>query len=128
MSDESGPCLFCDTGKLKIVRSTSLVFAIADGFPVTKGHSLIIPKRHVSEYFDLTPEEMQACHNLLKDLRAKILSEDSSVEGFNIGINCGETAGQTIFHCHIHLIPRCKGDIPAPRGGVRNIIPEKGNY
>ncbi len=99
-----------------------------DGFPVTNGHALVIPRRHISEYFDLTQDELLACDSLLKQLREEIILSDESVAGFNIGINAGAVAGQTIFHCHIHLIPRREGDVDNPRGGVRHIIPGKGFY
>ncbi len=105
-----------------------LVYAIRDSFPVTPLHTLIIPKRHVSSYFDLSPEELLACNDAIKKLEVAIRKEDSSVEGFNVGVNIGETAGQTIFHCHIHLIPRRKDDVPNPKGGVRHLIPGKGFY
>ena len=102
--------------------------AIHDTSPVTPGHMLIIPRRHCSDYFKLTAEEKKDADTLLHQLQADILKKDPGVTGFNIGINCGETAGQTIFHAHIHLIPRRVGDTPRPRGGVRGVIPEKMNY
>lgn len=105
-----------------------LGFAIRDGFPVTPLHTLIIPKRHVLDYFGLTTDEVLACNDLLAAQREAILQTDPTVEGFNIGMNAGELAGQTIFHCHIHLIPRRQGDVPNPRGGVRHLIPGKGHY
>ena len=108
--------------------SNNLAFAVKDGFPVTEGHTLIIPKRHVTDFFGLSDDELLACNQLLKELRSTILVQDELVEGFNVGMNAGATAGQTIFHCHIHLIPRRKGDVENPRGGVRHIIPGKGFY
>jgi len=105
-----------------------LAFAMRDGFPVTPEHSLIIPKRHVVDYFDLTPAELVACHELLVKQRTEIRTVDPVVSGFNIGINAGASAGQTIFHCHIHLIPRREGDVANPRGGVRHLMPGKGDY
>ena len=105
-----------------------MAYVVKDGFPVTDGHSLVIPKRHVAEYFDLGQAELNAVNQLLVKHKALIQSEDSKVTGFNIGMNCGEDAGQTIFHCHIHLIPRRKDDVEEPRGGVRHLIPDKGNY
>jgi diadenosine tetraphosphate (Ap4A) HIT family hydrolase len=99
-----------------------------DGFPVTEGHALVIPKRHVSDYFGLTSAEIAACNNLLHLMRASVLKNDPTVHGFNIGMNAGEVAGQTVFHCHIHLIPRRPGDVANPRGGVRHVIPGKGSY
>jgi diadenosine tetraphosphate (Ap4A) HIT family hydrolase len=105
-----------------------LAYAISDGFPVTEGHSLIIPKRHVATYFDLSRPELNACDDLLRQLKRRFQSTDESVSGFNIGMNAGASAGQTIFHCHIHLIPRRDGDVENPRGGVRHLIPGKGHY
>jgi len=121
-------CLFCEIPSERVIVQNKLAYAIRDGFPVTPLHTLIIPKRHVVTYFDLTEAETLACKELMMEIRASILSEDSLVEGFNIGMNAGETAGQTVFHCHIHLIPRRKGDVENPRGGIRHIIPGKGFY
>ena len=112
----------------RIVASNNLAYAVKDGFPVTEGHALVIPKRHVSDFFGLSDDEVLACNQLLKELRSTILVQDELVQGFNVGMNTGATAGQTIFHCHIHLIPRRKGDVENPRGGVRHIIPGKGFY
>ena len=124
----SEPCLFCTIPAERIVSSNALAYAICDGFPVTPHHSLVIPKRHVPDYFGLTQDELLACDDLLKSLRAQIYSEDPTVEGFNIGMNSGAVAGQTVFHCHIHLIPRRQGDVENPRGGIRHTIPGKGFY
>jgi diadenosine tetraphosphate (Ap4A) HIT family hydrolase len=99
-----------------------------DGYAVTPLHTLIIPKRHALTYFELGQSEINACNQLLAELKQKIENEDSSVTGFNIGVNNGESAGQTVFHCHIHLIPRRAGDVENTRGGVRNTIPGKGDY
>jgi diadenosine tetraphosphate (Ap4A) HIT family hydrolase len=121
-------CLFCDLDKSRIIIENNLAYAIYDGFPVTKLHSLIIPKRHVSEYFALTQPEINACNELLMKLKDSIQLSDNLVKGFNIGINNGEVAGQTIFHCHIHLIPRRENDVENPKGGVRHLIPGKGFY
>lgn len=121
-------CLFCNLPVERVVDDNDRALVILDGFPVTQGHSLVIPKRHVATYFDLNHEEVQACHELLSRMRAKILADDPSVAGFNIGMNAGAAAGQTVFHCHIHLIPRRQGDVPNPRGGVRHVIPDKGYY
>lgn len=121
-------CLFCHIPPERVIASNELVYAIKDGYPVTASHSLVIPKRHVTDYFGLTDAEHLAAIQLLKDLKQSILQEDSTVEGFNVGMNAGVVAGQTIFHCHIHLIPRRKGDVENPRGGVRHTIPNKGFY
>lgn len=112
----------------RVVTSNALAYAVRDGFPVTEAHTLVIPKRHVEDYFGLSDEEVMACNQLLKELRLSILTQDQLVDGFNIGMNAGAVAGQTIFHCHIHLIPRRKGDVDNPRGGVRHTIPGKGFY
>ena len=121
-------CLFCSITQERIVLENDLAYAVRDGFPVTEMHSIIIPKRHIPDYFDLTTEELLACDQLIRSLKEEINNSDSSVNGFNIGMNAGESAGQTIFHCHIHLIPRRTGDVDNPRGGVRHTIPGKGYY
>ena len=112
--------------KKKIIENEN-AFGIFDGFPVSKGHVLVIPKRVVAEIFDLNEEEYSSCFNLVKDVK-KILEEEFKPDGFNIGINNGEKAGQTIFHAHIHVIPRYSGDVDNPRGGIRHVIPGKGDY
>jgi len=121
-------CLFCEISPERVIASNEFAYAIRDGFPVTSLHTLIIPKRHVADYFGLSITELQACHDLLLQIRASVLAEDTEVEGFNVGMNAGEVAGQTIFHCHIHLIPRRRGDVENPRGGIRHLIPGKGFY
>jgi len=125
---EKNDCLFCSIPEERIIAENQLAFAICDGFPVTNFHSLVIPKRHAIDYFDLTEEELLACNSLLHSLRDDILKLDDTIEGFNLGMNSGTVAGQTIFHCHIHFIPRRQGDVENPRGGVRFVIPEKANY
>lgn len=105
-----------------------LAYVLWDGFPVTDFHSLIIPRRHAKDYFSLTRDEVIACDDLLRKVSDDLISRDPSITGFNIGANVGSAAGQTIFHCHIHLIPRRTGDVVNPRGGVRQIIPGKGDY
>jgi ATP adenylyltransferase len=122
-------CLFCDAyhGR-EVVAENTLAYAIRDGFPVTDGHMLIIPKRHVGDYFGLSTAEVSATHQLLHQLKASLSSDDATITGFNIGMNAGESAGQTVFHCHTHLIPRRDGDVENPRGGVRHVIKGKGNY
>jgi diadenosine tetraphosphate (Ap4A) HIT family hydrolase len=127
MKRENG-CLFCNVGEERLIAENGLAFAIRDGFPVTELHSLIIPKRHVSDYFELTKEELLACNELLRIVKEEILAKDESVKGFNVGANSGLVAGQSIFHCHIHLIPRREGDVPNPKGGIRHLIPGKGAY
>lgn len=127
MKRENG-CRFCSVSEERIVAENDLAFAIRDGFPVTELHSLVIPRRHVSDYFELTEEELLACNELLRIVKEEILARDASVKGFNVGANSGLIAGQSIFHCHIHLIPRREGDVPNPKGGIRHVIPGKGAY
>ena len=121
-------CPFCKAeSEREIIASSSLSVAFFDGFPVSPGHALIIPKRHVSSFFDLSKEEQQDLLNLAERVK-RIVEERYHPDGYNIGINVGEAAGQSIFHVHMHLIPRYKGDVPNPRGGVRGVIPSKQNY
>jgi len=127
MSGENKTCPFCDNDDKKILE-TKNAFVISDKYPVTKNHALIIPKRHVESYFDLTPEEYIDCIVLIKTSKKTLCELDKTISGFNIGVNDGADAGQTISHCHIHLIPRRKGDVKEPAGGVRHIIPGKGFY
>jgi diadenosine tetraphosphate (Ap4A) HIT family hydrolase len=122
------PCPFCELPASRIIAANELAVAFRDGFPVTEGHSLVIPRRHVADWFGLTSDEVLACNGLLQQLREEIRAADPAVTGFNIGMNAGVDAGQTIFHCHLHLIPRRKGDVQNPRGGVRHVIPGKGSY
>ena len=124
-------CLFCDIqskDRKRIIAENTLAYAIRDGYEVTAGHTLLMPKRHVADYFGLIPAEVNAINQLMAEQKAALQWEDKSIEAFNIGMNCGEVAGQTIFHCHVHLIPRRRGDVENPRGGVRHIIPGKGYY
>ena len=120
-------CHFCQINELKIVLANSRALAIYDGFPVSPGHTLIIPKRHIASFFELTAEEQTAMLVLLAEMR-QILQKERNPDGFNIGINDGVVAGQTVMHLHIHLIPRYAGDVPDPRGGVRCIFPDKAVY
>ena len=124
-------CLFCDVqtmGRNRIIAENSLAYAIRDGFPVTEFHTLLIPKRHTIDYFGLVPAEVSAINQLMDAQRKFLLVADPTIGGFNIGMNCGEIAGQSVWHCHVHLIPRRKGDVEFPKGGVRHVIPYKGNY
>lgn len=127
-NDRELGCPFCKADHTRIIAENALCYAVEDSFPVTPHHTLIIPKRHVSGFFDLYQPELNAIHALLAQLKQRIENSDNMVRGFNVGVNSGEAAGQTIFHCHVHLIPRRKGDIDNPRGGVRGVIPEKQNY
>lgn len=121
-------CPFCTIDKKRIVKENNLAFIIFDKFPVVQYHALIIPKRHFSEYFEIAQPELNSVQALLQTGKELVLAKDNTVEGFNIGVNSGQVAGQTVFHCHIHLIPRRKLDVENPEGGVRHIIPNKGNY
>lgn len=120
-------CIFCHPNREKIAEN-NLAYAIKDAFPVSDGHTLIIPKRHFDSYFNITQPELNATQSLIKELQPKMIQSDTKISGFNIGINQGASAGQTIFHCHIHLIPRRKGDIENPRGGIRNLMEFRGGY
>jgi len=121
-------CPFCTIGEhVEVLCKTDIAMAILDSFPISPGHTLVIPKRHVPDYFELTAEEQNELWQLVN--RCKLILQDRfHPDGFNIGINVGEMAGQSIFHVHIHLIPRYKGDVKNPKGGVRHIIPGKGYY
>ena len=121
-------CPFClNNLTSEILLENNFSYAIYDKFPVSKGHILIIPKQHNSNYFDLSLEEQKECLILLNNAK-KILDKEFKPDGYNIGININEDAGQTIWHAHIHLIPRYNGDVEEPRGGVRGVIPFKKNY
>ena len=113
--------------KSKKIHENDFAFSICDNYPVSDGHMLVIPKRVVAEIFDLTDEEYNACFDLVREVR-DYLSEKFNTQSFNVGVNCGLEAGQTIFHAHIHVIPRYKGDVENPSGGVRHVIPNKADY
>ena len=127
-SDRETGCIFCEIGAGRIIAENELCFAIRDAFPVTEHHTLVIPKRHLSDYFDLHQPERNAIEEMLHAQRQSILDQDNTVTGFNVGINAGASAGQTVFHVHIHLIPRRDDDVVDPRGGVRGVIPSKQRY
>lgn len=118
-------CVFCQMKNY--ILENELAYAIYDKYPVGKGHMLFIPKRHVKDFFDITKEEREAIFDLI-DEGKKLLDEKYSPDSYNVGINCGEHAGQTIMHVHVHLIPRYIGDIKDPTGGVRGVIPYKMKY
>jgi diadenosine tetraphosphate (Ap4A) HIT family hydrolase len=119
-------CAFCNIDSSVIIRNNAAI-AFEDKFPITSNHALVIPIRHVSSFFELGSYEYNACFLLINNLKSIITKNDKTVTGFNIGINDGIDAGQTIFHCHIHIIPRRNGDVVNPRGGIRNIMPSS-NY
>ena len=120
-------CIFCNLPADQIIAESNLCVAFYDQFPVSKGHVLIIPKRHVADYFELMPEEIAAMQKMLFEMK-DVVQALYQPDGFNIGVNVGEMAGQSIFHVHMHLIPRYAGDVEYPRGGVRGVIPEMQNY
>ena len=128
MKDPNNPCLFCNIKKSGCVHQNGLAYASYDSYPVTDYHCLIIPKRHIKDYFDLSDDELVACHELVKIVKKEIIEKDPSVKGFNLGTNIGKVSGQSILHCHLHLIPRREGDVDNPQGGVRSVIPNKQHY
>ena len=121
-------CIFCNLEQSRVERENNFAFSFKDLYPVTEGHSLFIPKRHVQSFFDLEKNEKEAIFELLELEREALMEKDNLITGFNIGINDGSDAGQTVMHCHVHLIPRRSGDMNNPRGGVRGVIPEKQSY
>jgi ATP adenylyltransferase len=120
-------CLFCKRN-LKLIKMNDTAIAFEDKYPIVKNHTLVAPVNHVASFFDLGSYEKNACVLLVEDVRRKILEIDKSVTAFNVGFNDGLDAGQTIYHCHIHVIPRRKGDVVNPTGGIPNIIPNGGKY
>ena len=128
MRDPNNPCLFCNIKESGLAGENTLAYASYDIYPVSEFHCLIIPKRHVKDYFELTNDEVIACNELIKKIKKEILLKDALVRGFNIGTNIGKTAGQSVLHCHIHLIPRREGDVENPQGGVRSVIQSKQHY
>ena len=126
---EAKDCIFCNKANCKIILSSNYFFVIRDtAYPVTKYHTLIISNRHISDYFDLKDEELNDLNQILKKQKSDLTTLDNEITAFNIGVNIGKDAGQSIMHCHIHLIPRRKGDVEDPRGGVRGVIPAKQKY
>ena len=128
MKDPNNPCLFCNSEKSGCAHENELAYASYDSYPVSEYHCLIIPKRHIKDYFDLSNEELIACNKLIKIVKKEITKKDPTVKGFNLGTNIGKVSGQSILHCHLHLIPRREGDVDNPQGGVRSVIPNKQHY
>jgi diadenosine tetraphosphate (Ap4A) HIT family hydrolase len=122
----SADCIFCRPQR-EILAKNALAIAVFDTYPVSPGHSLVVPLRHAATIWDLDADEFDACFRLVRELKP-ILQARFKPDGFNVGANCGEAAGQSVWHAHIHVIPRYKGDNPNPRGGVRNVIPLKAKY
>ena len=129
MSSFQEDCIFCNKANCKVISTTKHFFLIRDTtYPVTKHHTLIITNRHVEDFFDLNKSEMTELNEILKKQKEELKILDEEISAFNVGVNIGKDAGQSIMHCHIHLIPRRKGDVKDPRGGVRGVIPEKQKY
>ena len=126
--DPNNPCLFCNAKESGIAAENEFAYASYDSYPVSDFHCLIIPKRHVKDYFEMSDEELLACNDLITKIKNEILAKDKTVKAFNIGTNAGKMSGQSIMHCHIHLIPRREGDVENPQGGVRSVIPKKQHY
>ena len=129
-ADFEPSCLFCElpADKFVIIDENELCLTLQDNYPVTEGHCLIIPRRHVKTYFDMSAAEVEAANALMHRSRARLQQQDPSVSGFNFGTNAGKSAGQSVFHAHIHFIPRRDGDQEDPQGGVRKIFPDKAKY
>ena len=129
MTEYDPNCRFCPGNiKDRIVEEWNLVLAFKDRYPVSDGHLLIVPKRHAPDWFSMSEKERREADALIRVLRNRLIESDKSITGFNDGMNCGASAGQTIFHAHIHLIPRRDGDTQNPTGGVRGVIPDKMCY
>lgn len=123
-------CLFCDKDnpeKHRIILENELFYSRWDNFPVSKGHAEVVPKKHIESFFDLTLNEVYHMYRLIRRTK-NLIEEEYHPDAYNLGVNDGEAAGRTVHHLHIHIIPRYKGDVENPRGGVRNIIPGKGDY
>jgi len=124
--DPNNPCLFCGEPR-GVSLQNLLAYSARDSYGVSPGHTLVIPERHVASFFELTPEEVAACMDLISKEK-ELLDEEFKPDGYNIGVNIGPAAGQSILHVHIHIIPRYKGDVENPQGGVRHVIPDKAHY
>jgi len=121
------PCPFCEIAPDRIVAENSLAIAIRDNYPISAGHTLIVPREHKGSLFELPAETQAAIWQLVGEVR-HLLNLELTATGFNIGLNDGVAAGQTVMHVHVHVIPRYKDDVPDPRGGIRWVIPEKARY
>jgi diadenosine tetraphosphate (Ap4A) HIT family hydrolase len=124
--DPNNPCLFCTDAK-GVSLQNELAYSARDSYAVSPGHTVVVPRRHVAEFFDLSLEEIAACMDLIKQEK-DLIDEEFKPDGYNIGVNVGPAAGQSIFHVHIHIIPRYKGDVENPQGGVRHVLPKKAHY
>ena len=123
-------CLFCElpADKFEVLDANELCLTLGDNYPVTPGHCLIIPRRHVVDYFAMNSTEVEAANQLMQRARARLIEQDPTITGFNFGSNAGQSAGQSVFHAHLHFIPRRDGDQEDPQGGVRKIFPDKAKY
>ncbi len=128
MKDPNNPCIFCNIKESGFIYENNLAYVNYDSYPVAKYHCLIIPKKHIKNYFDLTNDDLIACNDLIKKMKNEIEEKDKTVKGFNLGTNIGKVSGQSIFHCHFHLIPRREEDVENPQGGIRSVIPNKQHY
>lgn len=126
MSEAPKDCIFCAPEREVLAENVQAI-AVFDSYPVSPGHALILPRRHVVTVWDLSEAEYLACYALVRELKP-VLEARFRPDGFNVGVNCGEAAGQSVWHAHIHVIPRFAGDTPFPKGGVRHVIPLKGSY
>jgi len=126
MAEPIKACIFCAPQR-EIIAQNEAAIAVFDSYPVSPGHALVLPRRHVATIWDLEAAEYDLCFRLVRELQP-ILSANFAPDGFNVGANCGEAAGQSVWHAHIHVIPRYSGDTPDPKGGVRHVIPLKGTY
>ena len=124
--DPNNPCLFCKDAR-GVSLQHELAYSARDSYPTSPGHTLVIPRRHVASFFELTAEEVAACMGLIQQEKA-LIDAEFHPDGYNIGVNVGQAAGQSILHVHIHIIPRYKGDVANPQGGVRHVIPQKAHY
>ena len=124
--DPNNPCLFCQDPR-GVSLEHELAYSARDSYAASPGHTLVIPRRHVASFFDLNPEEINACMELINEEK-KLIDAEFQPDGYNIGVNVGPAAGQSILHVHIHIIPRYQGDVENPQGGVRHVIPKKGHY
>jgi len=124
--DPNNPCLFCKDAR-GVSLQHELAYSARDSYPTSPGHTLVIPRRHVASFFELTAEEVAACMGLIQQEKA-LIDAEFHPDGYNIGVNVGPAAGQSIMHVHIHIIPRYKGDVANPQGGVRHVIPQKAHY
>jgi len=124
--DPNNPCLFCVDPR-GVSLQNDLAYSARDSYAVSPGHTVVVPRRHVAEFFDLTAEELAACMALIKEEK-NLIDNEFKPDGYNVGVNIGPAAGQSILHVHIHIIPRYKGDVENPQGGVRHVIPKKAHY